>query len=135
MIMPTLVALCFLTGCAKGTWQTGNAVADVGLIAATQALEGELIGFSDQIAKGSDIKTAWVNSSGSALNALVLSTTTAIEPAVTAQVKQWVPPTPQWEIFAHNIGIAIGNYVAQHGNTNQALQFALQAGANILNSY
>jgi hypothetical protein len=76
-----------------------------------------------------------VNGSGTALNSLVGASTGAVAPMIAAQVKQWLPPTPAWETFAHNVGTILSNYVAQHGNSPQALNTALMAGAQILNSY
>jgi len=133
-LIPIIACIAFF-GCANGTWHTGSTVADAGLTSATAYLAGDLTKIADQIAQGSDLKTAFVNGSGGALNSLVGIAASSVSPVVSQQIAKWVPPSPEWETFAHDIGAAIQGYVAKHGNTPEALSIALQAGAGILNSY
>jgi hypothetical protein len=128
-------AALFVTGCANGRWNTGSATANAALTQAQTELAVQVAGVANEVANGSDIKTALVQASGDAVRSLEATGIAAIQPAIQEQVSKWVPHTPQWQAYAHALGSAVAAYVANHQNTPHVLDVALEAAATTLNNF
>jgi hypothetical protein len=133
LILISSVAMFF--GCANGTWHTGNAISDVALTQATGAITSGILGAATKVAEGSDAKAALVQASGDALRSLEATGITTVQPAINAVLNKWLPKGVNWGVYAKQVGTIINNYVANHGNNNQAVNAALEAAATALNTY
>jgi hypothetical protein len=132
LILISSVAMFF--GCANGTWHTGNAISDVALTQATGAITSGILSAATKVAEGSDAKAALVQASGDALRSLEATSITAIQPTISATLKKWLTKGVDWSVYTRQVGTIINNYVANHGNNNQAVNAALEAAATALNT-
>lgn len=133
-LMACAVALC-VGGCVNGKWNTGSAATDAALASAQQQLATQVASVANQVAAGSDVKTALVQASGDAVRSLEGVAITAVQPVVSERLLKWVPKTPEWQSYAHNVGNLISTYVANHQHEPGVLKSALEAVAMTLNTY